>query len=276
MGLTPFFVLKIAVMQTENNVLDALRDLQEMASSLDQKAVSHHKNEQILSHEAIQAIKTLEELIVQLQVVRARALLEEHRENAARLIDSLDSLAREDHSDKIVSDLPELHKKALDLYHQFEKSVERDQKRRVVLQNAREVLAELGYRVLDLEEECNEEKAETGAEPLALYFRTPEKGVIRLACALDSSLFSEFIQLKKKGDNEPAGEVLTHKCEQWCRDYNFLLHELSSRNVQIEENWREAPVAGHYRVMEASEEYLKTVEGVAPFVLTRRDNSQKS
>jgi len=162
------------------------------------------------------------------------------------------------------------------LYHEFEKSVERDQKRRMVLQNTREILSELGYRVLDLEEKSNEESDGTGAKPLSLYFRTPEKGVVRLACGLVNSLFSEFIQLKKKGRDYPASEAEGHRCEQWCRDYDFLLHELSSQNIRIEENWRESPALEQCRVMEVSEEYLKVGKRVAPIVRTKRENIQNS
>ncbi len=208
--------------------------------------------------------KYIDELIVKLQVVRAKAILDEHNKRSAALISSLERLARESHSDRTESELSGLSAETHELYRDFEICLKKDQERREVLYNAREVLSELGYQVLDLEPAEKDSQIKTGSGPISMYFRTPENGVVRLACGLDNSLFSEFIMLKKKqnstGEEAASNEVSENSCQQWCRDYDIVASELSQKNIQLNEHWREAPDAAQCRVMKVSDEYLEQVE----------------
>ena len=221
------------------------------------------KMEQI-NNQASEARENIDDLVVQLQVVKAKSMLEKQSKTASDMIKTLENLSRENNPDKILSLLPDLCKKVQKLYLQFEKTLARDQERRQVLESTHEVLAELGYQVLNLEHPAGVEKNSTGVIPLFLHYRTPEKAMVRLAFGLDNSMYSEFIRLKN--DEDPWDlktvdkNVMVYRCEQWCRDYDLLVNKLSAKKIHFRENWRKSSASENHRVMEVSQQYIEKFE----------------
>ena len=232
-------------------------ELQQIIKTAPEKVEALHRRVE-------QAVKTIDELVIQLEVVRAQAVLEVHTNAASSLINVLEGLPREKDPHILLTKLDELQQKTKNLYQQFEVAQTRDQERQLVMQNIQEVLLDLGYEIID-PAFIYEENPGNVRENLSFHFRTPERGVVRLVCGLDSAIYSEFMQLKAAGESganiisETDGpeESLIHQCEQWCRDYDYLVEELSQRDIHIEQRWREPPEGRTYQVLQVSDEYLK-------------------
>ena len=249
----------------------ANRDLEQLKTEAPQKIED-------FSNKAAKAREDIDELAVQLQVVQAKGVLADHREKAARMIRTLDELSQENHPDKLVSHLSHFDQEVNELYQEFEMAQEKDQERRHVLQNAQEVLESLGYQVMDLESTSNADKRLDGTQPLSLQFLSPEKALIRIDVGLDNAIYSEYLHLKKKGESGYADRsntfAMEHRCQQWCKDYDYLLHQLSLKNIKMDEKWRESSAPENHQVIEVSEDFLRQFEIVSPSTVLKIKESK--
>lgn len=232
---------------------------------------------QNLYAQAEEAKGEIDELLVRLQVVNTRAILDSHRQRADSLIATLEGLALENNPQKLVEELPRLVSCVQRLWADFAQVEERDQTRSFVLQNVREVLEEMGYQALDLGATGENAAPAKGQGSLELIFRTPEQGAIQVVCGLDNSLQAEFISLKSAADTCPRGKESAldslYQCEKWCQDYDHLQSELARRDIMLKEHWRIAPTDEDYRQVIVPEEFIGQDQSTlpAPVSLKRRE-----
>ncbi|NLP18554.1 MAG: hypothetical protein GX376_05585 [Firmicutes bacterium] len=230
-----------------------------------------------LYEEAELAKREIDELLVQLQLVNTRSILESQRQRSADLISNLESLLRENNPKKIISCLPQIHKDIQGLWRDFTAVEERDQVRSYVLQNVREVLEAMGYQALD-GVDSGEDTPQQGPAPLSLLFRAPESGAVELTCGLDNSLHAEFVNIKGADDTpiERQGATMDqrYRCEKWCQDYDRLQNELAQRDILLQEHWRIAPTEEGYREVIVPEEFIEEDRDVVPPPATSEGREQ--
>lgn len=191
------------------------------------------------------ALQEIDELIIQMEIVKNNAIIEEHRRDARLLINVLSDLTRLVNPDYVSDRLPELKNKAAQLYEDFEETQTRNKTRRFVLQNVREVLLEMGYEVLGAEIPGD------NAQPTYLTFKTPDSEITKMFMGLDNSIFAEFAHLagKNKNGGSISREVLIFKCRRWCEDYNLLQKKLMERDININDKWHTVPEEGRFEAI---------------------------
>jgi hypothetical protein len=191
------------------------------------------------------ALREIDELTIQMEIMKNNAILEEHKRAAGSLINALNELARVVDPDYVADRLPLLKKEAGQLYEDFEETQTRDQTRRFVLKNIQEVLVEMGYDVLSAQVPGD------NAQPAYLTLKTPDNEIARIGFGLDNSVFAEFAHLAR--DNGSGGaalrEVLISKCRRWCEDYDLMQKNLVARDVILSDKWRTAPEEGRYEAI---------------------------
>ncbi len=204
---------------------------------------------------AERADEMIDDLAARLDLVREEAVLTAQRERAGVLLSLIGELAGMDNEERAAR-VEDLASEVRDLYREFLHTQRRDGERELVLDQVCAVLSDMGYEVTHTpEEQLNED---SGGEARSLYFRSPRDGVVRLGCGLDGSLFSEFFRLPREHMDEDPAE----SCQQWCRDYDVLLHRMQRRGIQLQEHWREDPTAADYRTLEVSTDHTEKPDHV--------------
>ena len=220
-----------------------------------------------LYEEAEEEREGIDELLIQLRVIKKRSILDSQGERAGDLIAVLETLAREGNPRKIVTDLPQIHKEVQDLWRDFNDVETRDIRRSYVLQNVREVLEAMGYQALD-GVDGGEDTPHRGPAPLSLLFRAPESGAVELTCGLDNSLHAEFVNIRGPDDipieRQEATVDQRYQCEKWCQDYDRLQNELAQRDILIQEYWRIEPTGEDHREVLVPAEFSTGAEDMVP------------
>lgn len=206
---------------------------------------------QEINDEVQQVRLASDELILKLEVVKSQAALESHQHKASTLIRQLGSLIQEKTPRDIIVEYPHLHEKAVQLLEDFDEVQKKDQSRQYVMDNIRDILTGMGYQAVDLDPSMpNAGTLEAG--PRYLYFRTPENGGVEIACGLDETMHTEFVNIVEQEPiserrQEKNEEHMYYRCEKWCRDFDYLIKALDERSIKLREKWREPPHPGPYK-----------------------------
>jgi len=184
--------------------------------------------------------KECEQIIIDMDMVAGNAPLDEHRRRARTIITALNSLLRESRLEYMDTSLKNLRFESLNLWEEYVRSRESDQMRRYLMQNIKDVFAEIGYQVMQIDIASPNFDAKDQASENPLYFRTPGKGLVKMSLGSDQAFAANYmlpIRSATIGSDISQAEAVAD-CRNWCLDYDYLRGELLNRNILLQEKSR--------------------------------------
>ncbi|MCW3488665.1 hypothetical protein [Dethiobacter alkaliphilus] len=208
-----------------------------------------------------------ESLLANMEIVAENSPQPEQRRRANTIIHALEPLWQTSGPDTATKHLHHLKKEGQNLWFEYDQLMAAKQVRSFVAQNVGEVLAELGYKVL---EKSSQPQADTGTEEELLYFYAPQKGMVEVNLGSNLSFAASYIVPKRSGSVRTDGSVreLTEGCRRWCSDYNEFINRLAKRDVNVQNMTRLDPDEGDFKEVVFPEPFFEEEDfaGILPEV----------
>lgn len=183
----------------------------------------------------------LDALNVALRTIKEEAVLSKHKKRAIDLLRNIEKLYTIADKREALRKLEVIQTETLELVRIFEKAQERDQVRRYVMNNVKDILEEMGYQHFTPQGGIMHSGAEEVSEDnLSVYFITPENGGLRIDSNLNKSLDAEFFEVitgdPLSPDRITDNDALVRSATKWCVDFERMADALKELGIELVEN----------------------------------------